>query len=147
MDSRKDEDSRKDDNSQYFDVQGSGTKSYKVTINYKKGHWCTCRGMISMKTSWQDDAGKTHGTSCKHVKGVIREEFENDWGTKNPDGSRTPAVSFPSPAVERPTSAPPKPSGRRAAVMATRAKLAQEVMQASPEGSLLDRIASLEAAR
>jgi hypothetical protein len=104
--------------------------------------------MISMKTSWQDDAGKTQGTSCKHVKEIIREEFENDWGTKNSDGSRTPAVTFPTPAVERPTPAPPKPSGRRAAVMATRAKLAQEhLAQTAPEGSLSDRIAALEAAR
>ena len=141
--------SRKDGNSQYFDVQGSGTKVYKVTINYEKGHWCTCRGMISMKASWQDDAGKTQGTSCKHVKEIIREEFENDWGTKNSDGSRTPAVTFPSkPAVKRPPPASPKPSGRRAAVMATRAKLAQEhLAQTAPEGSLVDRIAALEAAR
>jgi hypothetical protein len=41
--------SRKDENSQYFDVQGSGTKVYQVTINYVKGHWCECRGMVSMK--------------------------------------------------------------------------------------------------
>ncbi len=97
-----------------------------------------------MKTSWQDDAGKTQGTSCKHVKEIIREEFENDWGTKNSDGSRTPAfVAFPSkPAVKRPPLAPPKPSGRRAAIMATRAKNALEA-----EGTLLDRIANLEAAR
>ena len=85
--------SRKDGNSQYFDVQGSGTKVYKVTINYQKGHWCECRGMISMKQSWQEDAGKTQGTSCKHVKEIIREEFENDWGTKNSDGSVVVALT------------------------------------------------------
>ncbi len=131
--------SRKDGNSQYFDVQGSGTKIYKVTINYEKGHWCTCRGMISMKQSWQDDAGRTKGTSCKHVKGIIAAEFEGDWGTKNADRS-SPKPS--KPAVKRPPLAPPKPSGRRAAIMATRAKNALEA-----EGTLLDRIANLEAAR
>ncbi len=141
-------DSRKDANSQYFEVQGNSRKPYKVTINYETGHWCTCRGMVSMKAAWQEGAGRTHGTSCKHVKDIIREEFENDWGTKNSDGSRTPAVTFPSqPAVQRPPLAPPKPSGRRAAVMATRAKNALEVTQVSPEGTLLDRIANLEAAR
>ena len=135
----------KDGNSQYFKVQGSGTKVYQVTINYEKGHWCECRGMISMKRSWEEDAGRTAGTSCKHVKEIIREEFEDDWGTKNGDRSRTPKAA--KPAVKRPTLATPKPSDRRAAVLATRAKLAEEVTQASPDGSLLDRIAALEAAR
>ncbi len=135
----------KDGNSQYFELQGNAKKPYKITINYEQGHWCTCRGMLSMKSSWEEDAGKTKGTSCKHIKEIIREEFGDDWGTKNPDGSRTPKPVQPS--VKRPPLSPPKPSGRRAAVMATRAKLAQEVMQASPEGSLLDRIAALEAAR
>ena len=140
--------SRKDNNSQYFDVQGSGTRAYQVTINYEKGHWCTCRGMISMKSSWKEDAGRTKGTSCKHVKEIIAAEFEGDWGTKNADRSRTPKPS--KPAVKRPPLAPPKPSGRRAAVMATRAKHAQEhLAQTAPEsgGSLLDRIAALEEAR
>ena len=62
---------QKDENSQYFDAQGSGSKVYTVTINYDKGHWCTCRGMISLKSSWQEDAGKTKGTSCKHIKQII----------------------------------------------------------------------------
>ncbi len=137
--------SRKDSNSQYFEIQGNAKKPYTITINYVKGHWCTCRGMISMKGSYEEDAGRTQGTSCKHVKEIIREEFGDDWGTKNPDKSRTPLP--PKPSVKRPPLAPPKPSGRRAAVMATRAKLAQEVMQASPDGSLIDRIAALEAAR
>jgi hypothetical protein len=138
--------SRKDPDSQYFEIQGNAKKPYTITINYAKGHWCTCRGMISMKSSWEDDAGKTAGTSCKHVKEIIREEFGDDWGTKNSDGSRTPLPAKPS--VKRPPLAPPKPSGRRAAVMATRAKLAQEhLAQTAPEGSLSDRIAALEAAR
>jgi len=140
-------DSRKDDNSQYFDVQGSGTKIYQVTINYEKGHWCTCRGMISMKGSYEEDAGRTQGTSCKHIKDVIANEFEGDWGTKVPNGGGTRTPLPPKPAVQRPPLAPTKPSGRRAAVMATRAKIALEVTQTSPEGSLLDRIANLEAAR
>jgi len=133
----------KDPNSQYFELKGSAKKPYTVTINYEAGHWCTCRGMLSLKGSWGADAGKTPGTSCKHVKEIIKCEFDGDWGTKNPDGSRTPQAAKPA----RPIPAPPKPSGRRAAVMATRAKLAEEVTQASPKGSLLDRIANLEAAR
>jgi hypothetical protein len=138
--------SRKDPDSQYFEIQGNAKKPYTITINYAKGHWCTCRGMISMKSSWEDDAGKTAGTSCKHVKEIIREEFDDDWGTKNSDGSRTP--NDPIAAVDhRPPLAIPKPSDRRAAVLATRAKLAEEVTRTSPDGSLSDRIAALEAAR
>jgi hypothetical protein len=139
--------SRKDGNSQYFDVQGSGRNVYKVTINYEKGHWCECRGMKSLKGSWKDDAGRTKGTSCKHIKEIIREEFGDDWGKKQPDSSRIPTL-VQHPVKQRPNLAPPKPSGRRAAVMATRAKLAQEhLAQTAPEGSLSDRIAALEAAR
>ena len=135
----------KDGNSQYFELQGNAKKPYKITINYEQGHWCTCRGMISLKGSWEADAGKTEGTSCKHIKEIIQCEFGDDWGTKNPDGSRTPNLTHKSAS---PPPAPPKPSGRRAAVMATRAKLAQEhLAQTVPEGSLHDRIAALEAAR
>ncbi len=144
--------SRKDSNSQYFEIQGNAKKPYTITINYVKGHWCTCRGMISMKSSWDTAAGRTAGTSCKHVKEIIREEYGDDWGTKNSDGSRTPKpfIGSTTPSVKRPPLAPPKPSGRRAAVMATRAKIAQEhLAETSPTtgGSLLDRIANLEAAR
>lgn len=140
----------KDGNSQYFELQGNAKKPYKITINYEQGHWCTCRGMLSMKGSYEEGAGRTQGTSCKHVKEIIREEFGNDWGTKDSasSNSRTPAVTFPTPAVKRPPLAPLKPSGRRAAVMATRAKLAQEQLaQTAPAGSLSDRIAALEEAR
>ncbi len=134
----------RDGSSKYFEVQGSGKKPYKVTINYNTGHFCSCRGMISKKGSWGEDAGKTKGTSCKHIGIIINKAFNGDWGTKNRDGSRTPQRSV----ATSPPSAPPKPSGRRAAVMATRAKLAEEMTQkASSSGSLLDRIAAIESAR
>lgn len=136
-------------NSEHFIVKGSGTKEYRVTINYDTGHWCECRGMISMKSKYQDDAGRTHGTSCKHVKNTIRDKFNNDWGEKitGGGGARKPASASP----VSPPPAPSKPTGRRAAIAATRAK--QEArrlaeVQSNSEGSSLnDRIAALEAAR
>ena len=132
----------RDGNSDYHEVQGSGKKPYRVTINYEQGHWCTCRGMISKKSSWAEDAGKTQGTSCKHIKDIINRKYDGDWGSKNRDGSRSPnkVSSSPEPA--------PPPTGRRAAIMATRAKReAERVEESTSSGSsLLDRIASLEAA-
>ena len=133
-------------NSEHFIVKGSGTKEYRVTVNFDSGHWCECRGMISMKSKYQEDAGRTAGTSCKHVKGIIRDKFNDDWGTKitGAGGSRT------APGKAAPAE-PSKPTGRRAAIMATRAK--QEArrlaeVQSQAEGSSLnDRIAALEAAR
>ncbi len=139
--------SGKDSNSQYFDVRGNAKEPYKVTINYGQGHWCTCKGMVSKKGSWGEDAGKTQGTSCKHIRKIIDFEFDGDWGTKNSDGSRTPKPAeknMPWVSAE-----PSKPIGRRAAVMATRAKRAQQATNtASDSGdALMDRIASLEARR
>lgn len=134
--------------SKYHQVKGSGSRSYRVTINYETGHFCECRGMISMKSKYGEDAGRTQGTSCKHIKNTIRDEYGGDWGTKNPDGSRTPnghQNSAPSPAP----SVPAQPTGRRAAIMATRAKREAERSEkaAATGGSLQDRIAALEAAR
>jgi len=136
-----------DSNSQYFTVGGRGKKDYKVTINYGQGNWCTCMGMISKKGTWGEDAGKTQGTSCKHIKQIIDKRFGGDWGTKNPDGSRTPKTrQRRARASQMPDS---KPIGRRAAIMATRAKFArEEANKASDSGdSLMDRIVSLEAKR
>ncbi len=136
----------RDGNSQYFEVMPSGRgKHYEVTINYAKHHWCSCRGMISKKTTWGDDAGKTKGTSCKHIEQIINTQLGGDWGTKNKDGSRTPKNK---PAAS-PISTPSKPTGRRALVLATRAKLAKEgtTVNVSLDGSLQDRIAALESAR
>ena len=134
--------SGRDGRSEYYEVQGRGKKPYKVTINYDTGNWCTCRGMISMKSSWGDDAGRTAGTSCKHVRWIISEKKDGDWGIKNSDGSRTP-VNVPN----SPIPAPSAPSGRRAAIEATRAKRALEASKSPGGGSLLDRIAGLESAR
>lgn len=135
--------------SDYYEVQGSGNKAYKVTINYGQGHWCTCRGMISKKSSWGPDAGNTAGTSCKHINQIISQEYDGDWGIpyrrhgKNSDGSRSRK------RAASPDPAPPNTTGRRAAIMATRAKREAARVEESTSGgtSLLDRIASLEAAR
>ena len=133
--------------SEYFEVKGSGKKPYQVTVNYDTGHFCTCRGMISLKKTYQEDAGRTHGTSCKHIKDTIKTNFHNDWGTKvkGGDGRRNPASSAPVSTHTTPT----EPSGRRAAIMAQRAKRKQEEQATSPSSglSLLDRIAALESAR
>lgn len=130
-----------DGNSQYFDVKGGAKKPYTVTVNYDSGHWCSCRGMISKKGTYGEDAGKTRGTCCKHIITIINTKFGGDWGTKNNDGSRTPKKKL----AASPTPAPSKPTGRRAAVMATRAKLG--LRENTSKGSLTDRIAALEAAR
>ncbi len=147
--------------SEYFEVKGSGKKPYTVTINYDTGHFCTCRGMISMKKTYQDDAGRTHGTSCKHVKDTIKNKFNNDWGVKvrGGGGRRNPVASAP---VSTPTTPIDfaRPTGRRAAIMAQRAKrekantgrraahaAQKKASGTSPNLSLLDRIAALEAAR
>lgn len=133
--------------SEYHDVVGSnGTITYRVTINYDTGHWCECRGMIGKKSKFAEDAGKTQGTSCTHIKKIINQKYGGDWGVKNPDGSRTRQR-----AVTSPTPAPSKPIGRRQAIEATRAKHAEreaaENASLNPAGSLQDRIAALEAAR
>lgn len=133
----------RDGNSEYHGVHGSGKKSYNVTINYGQGHWCDCRGMISKKSRWGEDAGKTQGTCCKHIVNIINTKYNGDWGKKNRDGSRSPKT-----VVISPLPAPP-PTGRRAAIMATRAKReAVRVEESTSSGiSLLDRIASLEEAK
>lgn len=126
---------KKQKQSLYFSVQGSGNRSYDVTINHQSGHWCTCKGMISMKRKHGERAGTSYATSCKHVKGVLdREPSAQDTDAKFSNA---------------PDPAPPMPTGRRAAVMATRAKRENEILPEEPSrtSSLLDRIAALEAAR
>jgi hypothetical protein len=101
--------------------------------------------MISMKSKYQDDAGRTAGTSCKHVKGIIKDEFNNDWGTKVTGGGgrreRTGTVA--------PTTT--APSNRRAAIAKQLALNEQrrlsEVQTEKSDSSLMDRISALEATR
>jgi hypothetical protein len=145
-------------NSEYFEVKGRGKQPYQVTINYDTGHFCTCRGMLSMKKTYQEDAGRTHGTSCKHIKSTIKDKFNNDWGKKvtGGGGRRTQTSSAP---VSTPPTTPAQPTGRRAAIMAQRAKrerettgrraahAAQKANRTNSDLPLLDRIAALEAAR
>ena len=131
--------------SNYFDVKGRGKKPYTVTINYDTGHWCTCRGMISKKKTYGDDSGRTQGTCCKHIKTIINTEFDGDWGVSGGKGkprTRTKTV------VSTPTM-PAQPTGRRAAILAQRAKREKEhrVTSSTAGLSLIDRIAALESAR
>ncbi len=137
-------------------VKGRGKNPYTVTISYDTGHWCTCRGMLSMKKTYQEDAGRTHGTSCKHIKNIIKSHYKDDWGKKVTGGfgRRIPA----SDPISTPT-IPAQPTGRRAAIMAQRARRENgnigsgyRAEQAAPASgtsslSLLDRIAALESAR
>ena len=130
----------------HYDVKGSGNSSYKVTIAYKTGHWCTCRGMISKKKLYGEDAGFTKGTSCKHIAKIIDREFGGDWGIKVMAGSNARRPN--QPVVSSSLSS--KPSGRRAAIEATKAKREfrkDTEENSSQEESLLDKIASLESSR
>ncbi len=130
-------------NSEYFDVAGSGSRSYKVTVNYDTGHFCTCRGMLSKKSTFGEDAGRTQGTSCKHVKDIIKSKFDDDWGVSggkgNPRRRQNTKVT--------PTSL--EPTGRRAAILAQRAKRKERNVQEKPNTTLplMDRIAALAASR
>lgn len=135
-------------NSQYFNVRGSGTKSYTVTINYDTGHFCSCRGMISKKGTYGEDAGRTQGTSCKHVKDIIKTKFDDDWGISGGKGNprvRNPRVRHNTKVL----SGSPKPTGRRAAILAQRAKRKERDVQENPSIAipLMDRIAALAASR
>lgn len=142
-------------NSDHFEVKGSGKVPYTVTINYGTGHWCTCRGMISKKKMWGDGTGRTKGTSCKHVVIIINSKFDGDWG--EPGGVGQPRT-LNKPVASTPTT-PAQPTGRRAAIMAQRARrekettgrraahAAQKANHATPAISLIDRIDALAAAR
>ncbi len=126
-----------------YHVQGSGKRGYDVTINFDKGHWCTCPGMISKKGTFQAEAGRTRNTSCKHVKKIIDENYRGNWGDEKADGSRTP-----SPVTARDRDGY-KLTGRQAAVLAAKEKLQvnKVKMAQAAGGSLLDRIAKLGEAR
>lgn len=65
--------------SSYFEVPGTGKDPYRVTINWATGHWCTCRGMISKKTNYGEDTGKSEVASCKHVVLVVRDHYAGNW--------------------------------------------------------------------
>lgn len=145
--------------SDHFEVTGRGKKPYTVTINYTTGHWCTCRGMISKKTTYGEDSGRTQGTCCKHIKNIIETKFDGDWGKSTGKGKpRIPGRGRIPPVASTPTT-PAQPTGRRAAIMAQRAKReeerfgrraahkAQKAAKVDSGLSLLDRIDALAAAR
>jgi hypothetical protein len=140
--------------SEQHEVKGGGKKPYTVTINYDTGHWCTCRGMIAKKKTYGEDSGRTVGTCCKHVKITIESKYDGDWGKSGGKGKPRTRTA---PVVSTPTT-PAQPTGRRAAIMAQRAKREQETTgrraahraqkaNKVSSGSLLDRIAGLESAR
>jgi hypothetical protein len=128
--------------SEYFDVSGSGSRAYTVTINYDTGHFCTCRGMLSKKSTYGEDAGRTTGTSCKHVKDIIKSKFDDDWGS--PGGKGKPRTR-----KTKGTPKSPEPTGRRAAILAQRAKRKERSVPEKPNTTIpiMDRIAALAASR
>lgn len=140
------------DSNHHIVTSSNGKKDYRITINYTKSHWCDCRGMISMKSKYGEDSGRTFGTSCIHIKKTIRNHYNDDWGTRNPDGSRTTGSA---PIAEAPVASHPAPApltGRRAAHAATVAKrevrrLADLEESADSSSSLLDRIDALESSK
>jgi len=98
--------------------------------------------MLSKKSTWGEGAGRTHGTSCKHVKDIIKTRFDDDWGVSGGQGKpRTRKTKV------TPTS--PEPSGRRAAILAQRAKRKERDVQEKPNITLplMDRIAALAASK
>jgi hypothetical protein len=142
--------------SNHFEVKGNGKKPYTITINYDTGHWCTCRGMISKKKTYGEDSGRTQGTCCKHIITIIETKFDGDWGVSGGKGKpRTRAAKT---VASTPTT-PAQPTGRRAAIMAQRARReeekfgrraahkAQKASKTDSGLSLLDRIDALAASR
>lgn len=142
-------------NSTQYKVKGTPINPYTVTINYDTGHWCTCRGMLSKKKTYEEDAGRTQGTCCKHIKSIIILHFDGDWGKSTGKGKPRTRTQ---PASSTPTT-PAQPTGRRAAIMAQRARReeekfgrraahkAQKAAKIDSGLSLLDRIDALAAAR
>jgi hypothetical protein len=111
--------------------------------------------MLSKKTVWGEGSGRTKGTSCKHVEIIINTEFGGDWGESGGLGKPRTRIQ---PVASTPTT-PAQPTGRRAAIMAQRAKReeerfgrraahkAQKAAKVDSGLSLLDRIDALAAAR
>jgi hypothetical protein len=106
--------------------------------------------MISKKSTFMEDAGRTQGTSCKHIKDIINTQFDGDWGVSGGKGKPRIPKKQKAP-VASPPPAPSKPTGRRAAIMHTRAKREKRRLEEEKaSGSslpLTDRIAALGAAR
>jgi len=127
-------------NSEYFQV-GKGSRAYTVTINYASGHWCTCRGMTSKKGTYGEDAGRTKGTCCKHVKGIIDSKFDGDWGVSTGQGNPRTRKNAPPPVM-------PVQTSRRTAILAQRARRESAKQVTAPNtNSLTERIAALAAAK
>ena len=74
--------------SSYYRAAGSKPGvAYEVTVNFDTGHWCDCRGNLSMKASfrkrWEKRDAHTAAHWCKHIKAVMTNPAILDAGTEN----------------------------------------------------------------
>lgn len=157
VDNRKNAGSAGTKDSTYFAAgSDSSSTTHEVTLNYGTGHWCSCRGMIAKKKKFGSVADPHQNTGlpqtsrhyCKHVQAVrtadpsIRIEarrIRNDaYGImETPTDAETGTTG----EVVQPTPATPaQPTGRRAAVAASR-----EAKAARGEGTARERLAEIEA--
>ena len=137
VDNRKNAGSAGTKDSTYFAAgSDSSSATHEVTLNYGTGHWCSCRGMIAKKKKFGSVADthqnvgivQTSRHYCKHVTSVraadpsIRIEarrIRNDaFGImETPTDAETGATGE---VVTQTPATPAQPTGRRAAVAASR---------------------------
>ena len=154
IDNRKNAGSAGTKDSTYFAAgSDSSSSTYGVTLNYGTGHWCDCRGMIAKKKKFGSVADPYQNVSitqtsrhyCKHITSVraadpaIRIEarrIRNDaFGINEPPVDAETGKSGEAPVVE----APKAPTGRRAAVKASR-----EAKAARGDGNARERLEKVE---
>lgn len=157
VDNRKNAGSAGTKDSTYFGAgSDSSSTTHEVTLNYGTGHWCSCRGMIAKKKKFGSVAdthqnvgiAQTSRHYCKHITSVraadpsIRIEarrIRND-----AFGISEPPVDAETGATDAPTATLPRapkaaPTGRRAAVKASR-----EAKAARGDQTARDRLAEIE---
>lgn len=157
VDNRKNAGSAGTKDSTYFAADSdSSSATHEVTLNYGTGHWCSCRGMIAKKKKFGSVANPHQSTSvhqtgrhyCKHVTGVRRADpsiriearrIRNDaFGiNETPTDAETGATSD---AVQPTPATPAQPTGRRAAVAASRQAKADR-----GDATARERLAEIEA--
>lgn len=143
--------------STYFGAgSDSSSTTHEVTLNYGTGHWCSCRGMIAKKKKFGSVAdthqnvgiAQTSRHYCKHITLVraadpsIRIEarrIRNDaFGImETPTDAETGATGD---AVQPTRATPAQPTGRRAAVAASR-----KAKAARGDETARERLAAIEA--
>lgn len=159
VDNRKNSGSAGTKDSTYFGAgSDSSSATHEVTLNYGTGHWCSCRGMIAKKKKFGSVAdthqnvgiAQTSRHYCKHVTSVraadpsIRIEarrIRNDaFGiNETPTDAETGATGDVVAAAPTPTT-PAQPTGRRAAVAASRQAKADR-----GDATARERLATIEA--